>query len=296
MYASKQISVLNLNATGSHRIAYQEWPRLASPLQGEQQQAVLCMHGLTRNSHDFDFLAAKLVSDYQVLAPSMAGRGDSEWLPNKLNYHYGTYLADTMSLLDQLHLQSVLWVGTSMGGILGIMAASMYPGRVKALVLNDVGMKVPKEGLQRIAEYAGSKHTFASQEEAGIFLKEIFSSFGITDPAHWDHLIRHSLTRQNDGTYILACDPDILVPMAHQTEWFKMIQDVDLSLVWYGVRCPVLILRGEESDILTKEIADTMAAGKQNVTLVEFDGIGHAPALMNDQQTGIVAEWLKRLA
>lgn len=278
----------NLTGVGTHTIAYQDWNSETPGI------PVLCMHGLTRNGHDFDYLAKALSPGCRVIAPDMAGRGSSEWLGNKFDYHYGSYLADTIALLSHLNIKQVHWIGTSMGGILGMMTAGMYADIVKSLVLNDVGSMVPGAGLKRITSYAGSPQTFATKPEAETFLKEIFKTFGITSEEHWAHMIQYTLMQKSDGTYTFACDPDILLPLAHQTEWFKLIQDVDLSLVWQAVQCPVLVLRGAESDILTKATADEMAqsSGKK-VTLVEFQGVGHAPALLEDGQIGVVVDWLK---
>lgn len=284
----KHFSAPNLGGMGTHRIAYLDWNRETPGI------PVLCMHGLTRNGHDFDYLAKALSPGCRIIAPDMAGRGKSEWLGNKLDYHYGTYLADTMALLDHLGIKTVHWVGTSMGGILGMMAAGMYPERVKSLVLNDVGKLVPATGLKRISSYAGSAQQFTTKEEAESFLKDIFKTFGISSEDHWQHMLHYTLMQKADGTFTFACDPDILLPLAQQTDWFKMLQDVDLSFVWQSVACPVLLLRGAESDILLKSTADEMArdSGKK-VTLMEFQGVGHAPALLEDGQIGVVVDWLK---
>ncbi|MFO1241920.1 MAG: alpha/beta hydrolase [Rickettsiales bacterium] len=287
-YTERSFRASDLSGLGTHRLSYLDWNEASPGI------PVLCMHGLTRNSHDFDYIAKALSYEHRVIAVDTAGRGKSEWLANKLDYHYGTYLADAMALLDELHINEVIWIGTSMGGILGMMAAGMYPERIKALVLNDVGKLVPKEGLQRISTYAGKAHTFKTKQEAESYLKDIFRTFGISNEQQWAHLIQYSLMETPEG-YSFACDPDILLPLAHQTDWFKLMQDVDLSLIWQAVQCPVLLLRGKDSDILREDTAKEMAEDKgKNVTLIEFQGVGHAPALLDDGQISAVVDWLKK--
>ncbi|MBY0356300.1 MAG: alpha/beta hydrolase [Rickettsiales bacterium] len=255
------------------------------------QVPILCMHGLTRNGRDFEALAQALEPQHQVLCPDMAGRGGSDWLTTKLNYHYGTYLTDTMSLLTSQNITQVGWVGTSMGGILGMMAASASPTLVKWLVLNDVGSRIPAAALKRITDYAGSMQRFASREAGEAALRNIGQSFGLRNESEWQQFISATLEPTTDGHWQFACDPDILLPLKQQSADFSLLEDVDLSVFWEAITCPVLLLRGGDSDILPHDIAQAMAQ-RPNVTLVEFPAVGHAPALLSAEQILSVTRWI----
>ncbi len=271
----------------AHRIGYLDWP-------GDREDApvVFCVHGLTRNAHDFDFLAAGLLPDFRVISVDMAGRGYSDWLEDKSGYHYGTYVADCLALLDYLDLECVRWVGTSMGGIIGMTLAAGYPERVGRLVLGDIGSMIPAAAMERIVSYAGVRHVFESRAEAEEYLREVAQPFGIKDPMHWRRFLGYSIWEIEEDTFTLAYDPDILTPYREQTKNFREITDVNLMETWMKVECPVLLLRGETSDVLPKAVAGEMAK-RPNVSLVEFPGCGHAPALMEDEQVRRVAHWLR---
>ena len=271
---------------GKHLIAYQQWGSPVNP------RKAICVHGLSRNSHDFDYLAAAMSNQYHVICPDMAGRGKSEWLGDPAQYNYATYVADCIALMAHLNIGAAHWVGTSLGGIIGMMIASMYPGKITRLVLNDIGSAVAAEGLRRIASYAGKDAFFPTMEAAEARAKTIFEPFGITQPDHWAHLMRHSFVKNTDGTVSFAYDQRIIEPFRRDTENFTTIADIDLSVVWEGVSCPVLLIRGMKSDILRAETAQAMQKGKPNVQLIELPGIGHAPALMDANQIKMVAAWL----
>jgi pimeloyl-ACP methyl ester carboxylesterase len=255
------------------------------------QPPVLCVHGLTRNGQDFDALAQALEPTHRVLCPDVAGRGKSDWLTAKANYHYGTYLADLTALLASQNLTHVGWIGTSMGGILGLMAAATNPSLLRWLVLNDVGARIPGPALQRIAQYAGNMQRYASRAEAEAALRVIGRSFGLQTDEEWRQYMDATLEQAPDGHWQFACDPDILLPLKLQSEGFRQLTDVDLSAFWAAVTCPVLILRGADSDILPHDVAQAMAE-RPNVTLVEFSGVGHAPALLNAEQILTVTRWI----
>jgi pimeloyl-ACP methyl ester carboxylesterase len=266
-----------------HRLAYYEWGARENP------RVLLCVHGLTRNALDFAIFAARLCADWRVIAVDMPGRGKSEWLENGDEYNYSTYLADLAALLDHLAIDGVDWLGTSMGGIIGMMMAGFAPDRLRRLVLNDVGAWIPADGLRRILSYAGKLVHFASRTEAETALRAICAPYGIRQEANWRHLFASSLVEVDDGSVSLAYDPAIGRSLTAQPE----VHAIDLWPVWEAVQCPTLILRGEESDILTREIAETMRSQRPGVTLVEFPGIGHAPSLMEPDQMTPVEDWLR---
>lgn len=230
--------------------------------------------------------AAERNQTFRVLAPDIAGRGLSDPLPDPALYNNAAYLADLLALLEALHVGECDWIGTSMGGILGMMMAAAQPGRIRKLVLNDVGAKIPASGLRRIAAYAGKRMKFSTREEAEAALRTIYAPFVLETEAQWRHLFTYSLKELPDGGTGMAYDPAITQGLLG-TE----IADIDLSALWEAVTCPVLVLRGHDSDILEAETAHAMAA-RPNVELLEFPGIGHAPSLMREEEIRLVAEWL----
>ncbi len=254
----------------------------------ESDETVLCMHGLTRNSRDFDFLAEALLPRYRVVALDMPGRGGSDVLASALHYHYGTYLADTLSALSQLGMSRVHWVGTSMGGILGMMACAAAPGLVASMVLNDIGCLIPASGLSRILSYAGSGELYATRGEAEAALRRNCEPFGIVSEHHWQHLFTHSII-ERDGRFGFAYDANITALLPKD----KPVEDVNLWALMDSVKSvPTLLLRGEKSDILLRDTARAMQAQHPQLHFEELAGCGHAPALMDETQTALIKRWL----
>jgi pimeloyl-ACP methyl ester carboxylesterase len=266
---------------GFHRLAYVEWP---GP---DAAPTLLCVHGLTRNARDFDVLAAALSAHYRVICPDMPGRGQSEWLTDPADYNYAIYLADLAALIARLDVGTVDWVGTSMGGIIGMLFAALPGAPVRRLVINDVGALIPKEGLERIATYVGLDPSFPDLAALEAALRRGFASFGPLSDAQWRHLATYSARRKPDGSLGLAYDPKI-------ADAFKQgaIADVDLWQSWDAIKCPSFILRGAQSDILRRGDAEAMTQRGPRARLVEFPGIGHAPALMADDQIAVIRDFL----
>lgn len=258
---------------------------------GSGPNVIICAHGLSRNGQDFELLAQSLSGKYRVICPDMAGRGNSDWLTDKANYNYMTYILDVLALLKQLEIPQVDWVGTSMGGIMGMMLAAQQPLLIKRLVLNDVGSVVSSEGLKRIAGYVGTSKPFATREEATVYMHSTFASFGLSSDEEWQRMFETTFKQLADGTYSVRYDPDINKPFL-EAIGKGPITDVDLSAFWNAIFCPTLLLRGAESDILRRETAVRMQQSRPQVTLVEFPGIGHAPALFNAQQVKVITDWL----
>ena len=266
----------------THTIAYYDWGRRHNP------RVLLCVHGLTRNGNDFGVLAHALSDEYRVVCPDLPGRGRSDWLKTPGDYTYPVYLADINALLDHLGIDSVDWIGTSMGGILGMMMAGFFPNKVRRLVLNDIGAVIPVAGIHRIRAYVGKRTHFSSKAEAEQALRQIYAPFGIRDEAHWWHLFAHSMVTLDNGSVRLTYDPAIGASLTRPQE----TGDIDLWPVWEAVNCPVLLLRGAASDILTSETAEQMKRGKPDVTMVEVKGVGHAPSLMEASQISLIRHWL----
>jgi pimeloyl-ACP methyl ester carboxylesterase len=217
----------------------------------------------------------------------VVGRGRSDWLSHKADYSYPQYLADMNALLARSGADQVDWVGTSMGGLIGMLLAAQPGTPIRKLVMNDVGPFIPKAGLQRIAEYVGKPVRFAGLDEMERYVRLVAAPFGALTDAQWRHLTIHSARRLDSGDYVFAYDPGIAEPLKANLE-----DDVNLWPVWNAVRCPVLLLRGAESDVLTRADAEAMQNCGPRATLVEFAGIGHAPTLLAADQIKVVQDWL----
>ncbi|MDW7711065.1 MAG: alpha/beta hydrolase [Deferrisomatales bacterium] len=278
-------SLLGLGPHGFHRVAYHEWGDPANP------RVVVCVHGLTRNGRDFDVLASALAGLFRVACPDLPGRGQSEWLPHPAGYAYPVYLSDMVALLARLDGTAVDWVGTSLGGLLGMMLAAQPGTPLRRLVLNDVGPFLPKKSLRRIGEYVGADPRFADFRGLEGYLREVHAPFGPLTGEQWQHLAKHSARGLPDGTLALHYDPGIGAAFRASS-----LEDVDLWTVWDAVRCPVLVLRGAESDLLTRETAEEMARRGPRARVVELPGVGHAPALLEERQVETVRSWLSEVA
>lgn len=273
-----------LSPGGFHRMAYVEWGAR------EAARVTVCVHGLTRNGRDFDRLAARLAgAGRRVVCPDVVGRGESDWLAEASAYAYPQYLADMTVLLARLDVEAVDWVGTSMGGLIGMMLAAQAGTPVRRLVVNDVGPFIPKAALERLAGYVGTDPRFADLAEAGAYLRRVHAPFGALSDADWRHLAEISVQAAEGGGFRLRYDPRI-------GEAFRVgaLEDVDLWDVWDRIACPVLVLRGADSDLLLAETAAEMARRGPRARVVEIPGCGHAPALLDEAQTALVRDWLAR--
>ena len=275
-------------APGTHDLVFYDWGEINAP------RTVICVHGLTRNANDFDRLAAALAQHKRrVLTINIAGRGESAWLGDPAGYNYASYVADCLAIMDNFHLRGVEWIGTSMGGIIGMMLAAANPGRIRKLVLNDIGIRLSAEALQRIFTYVSSMPTrFASLAEGDAYLAENFKPFGITGTEFWADFVKTSFLPNEDGSFRYACDPAIATPLREATQNFTEVRDVNLADFWDKIDIPTLILRGAESDILSPETVRVMCSTNMRADAVTIEGVGHAPALMTDAQIRIVNGWL----
>ena len=281
-----QRDFLGLSPAGFHRIAYTSFES-RMPDGNRSAPPVVCVHGLTRNGRDFDMLADRLSETRHVVCPDVVGRGRSDWLPDPGFYGYRQYMSDMTTLIARLNAKTVDWVGTSMGGLIGMMVAASTGSPIRRLVINDVGPFIPAAALQRIGSYVGADPTFLANDALEVFLRHIHAPFGPLTDAQWHHLAQHSARPRGDGTIGLAYDPGIAAAFA-----MGEIIDVDLWPIWEAVSCPVLVIRGEDSDLLSPEVAGQMVERGHDVRLVEIPGCGHAPALMDDHQIEIVRGWL----
>jgi pimeloyl-ACP methyl ester carboxylesterase len=249
---------------------------------------VVCAHGITRQGRDFDALARAMVNDFQTIEIDMAGRGRSGWLADKKAYNFETYLRHVRALMDYRGVATMDWVGTSMGGVMGMLLAAEEDSPIRNLVINDTGPFISGAALEKIGTYIGANPRFANLQAASDYLREIHAGFGELSDADWSEMTIHSCVREADGSYVLHYDPAIADP-------FKgPIADVDLWAVYDRIQCPVLVLRGADSELLTAETAREMTERGPRAELVEFPGCGHAPALMNEEQISVVHDWLRR--
>jgi pimeloyl-ACP methyl ester carboxylesterase len=276
----KYLPALGLH--GFHRLAYTEWGDPENP------KVLLCVHGLTRNGRDFDDLARALAADWRVICPDMPGRGESEWLAVKSDYAIPTYLADCAALIARLDVEAVDWLGTSLGGIIGMSLAALPGSPIRRLIVNDIGPLLPAAGLRRIAGFVGADPRFADRTEALTFLKGAMTTFGIQGDAQWQHILAISTRPAEGGGLKLHYDPGL-----GQAFLGDDPKDIDFWATWDAIRGPVLTLRGEDSDILLAETAREMTTRGPKTKLVEFSGCGHAPALMAPEQIAVIENWLR---
>ena len=263
-------------------MAYVEWGDAANP------RVLVCAHGLTRTGRDFDELAAALAPHYRVICPDVAGRGESEWLRNPLEYQVPVYAADMVTLIARLNVEEVHWVGTSMGGLIGMTLACLPGSPVTRLVLNDVGPVVSGASLARIATYVGKAPKFPSLDAAELYVRTVSAPFGPHSDAQWRFLTEHVVRREADGQYRMHYDPALAVPFAQNNNG----KDMELWPYYDAIRCPVLVTRGAESDLLTHATAQAMRERGPKAKLVEFAGVGHAPTFMHADQIAAVKDFL----
>jgi pimeloyl-ACP methyl ester carboxylesterase len=276
----RSATLLNLGPHGFHRTRYAEWGDPHNP------RVVVCVHGLTRNGRDFDALGAALASHFRVLCPDVVGRGESDWLAHAADYGYPLYLSDMAALIARAGVDSVTWVGTSMGGLIGMMLAAHPRSPVHKLVVNDVGPLVPKAALERLAAYVGKAPPMRDLAELERYFRQVLAGFGALSDEQWRHMAATSARRNDDGTIAPAYDPAIGNAFAGE------LKDVVLWPVWDAIRCPTLVLRGAESDLLLAETAHEMTQRGPKAKLKVFDGCGHAPALMSKDQIEVVRDFL----
>ena len=270
------------SASGLHRMAYVEWGERDNP------DVLVCVHGLTRCSRDFDFLAAALAPRYRVVCPDVAGRGDSDWLRDPGEYEVPHYAADMVTLIARLDVESVHWVGTSLGGLIGMAIASLPGSPIARLVLNDVGPVLTAAALQRIGAYVGKWPPLPDMEAAVQFVRSTSETFGPHTDAEWRFLTEHVVRRNPDGSLRMHYDPALAAPYKAEIPQ----KDMELWNYYDPIHCPTLVLRGEESDLLTRDTAKQMAERGPRARLVEIPGVGHAPTLIHADQIAIVRDFL----
>ena len=280
--AMRSHKVYCIGPHGLHRMAYTEWGDPHNP------KVLLCVHGLTRNGRDFDMLAQALSDEYRVICPDIAGRGHSDWLTCKEDYILPVYVADIITLIARLNVETVHWVGTSMGGLIGMMIASQPLSPISRLVLNDVGPKITVAALRRIGKYVGDTPRFTSHQEAETYLREICAPFGPLTDAQWKHITTHSTRIEPDGALTMAYDPGIGETFRHT----PVLMDIDMWTIYDQITCPTLVLRGGNSDLLEYSTLKAMEQRGPHARTIQFPGVGHAPMLMARDQINAIRTFL----
>lgn len=284
-------------ANGQHRMGYWEWNATGNPA---HPHVVICVHGLSRQGRDFDTLARALSHHARVICPDVAGRGHSDWLADPMGYQIPQYAADMLMLLAQVHQRAPIatldWVGTSMGGLIGMAVAGQVglplPARVRRLVLNDVGPVIEWQALQRIGQYLGQLVRFDSLQQAADAMWTVSTSFGPHTPAQWLELSRSMVRPLPDGGVTLHYDPQIAVPFKGMTQASAVDAEAMLWHLYDHIKAQTLLVRGAQSDLLSRETAQAMALRGPRAHTIEFDGVGHAPTLVAADQVAAVTEFL----
>ena len=270
--------LLCLGPHGFYRLAYTRW--------GHGGRPVLCVHGLSRNGRDFDALAERLAAKGTVIAADMPGRGRSDWMADEADYGYPLYLGAVAALIGSLGAAEIDYVGTSMGGLIGMMLAAQPGSPIRRLVLNDVGPFLPKAALERIGSYVGQNPDFADRAELEAYMRRVAASFGTLTDRQWREMAAHSGRELPNGRLALHYDPAIARPFQGE------MTDVDLWPVYDRITCPTLVIRGGVSDLLRAETAAEMTRRGPRARLYEVPGVGHAPALLAADQIATIAEFL----
>jgi pimeloyl-ACP methyl ester carboxylesterase len=274
-----------LSPGGLHTMRYVQWgdPR--------NRRVLVCVHGLARTGRDFDRLARVLARDFRVVCPDVAGRGRSDWLRDPAHYQISQYAADIVTLIARLDVEQVAWLGTSMGGLIGIGLAGLPESPIKRLILNDVGPHLELAGLLRIGAYVGQSPRFETLAQAILYNKTIAAGFGMQDDAQWREITASALRPDGDG-FVLHYDPAIGVALRALTPELVRSGEQMLWLLYDRIACPTLLLRGETSDLLSPESAAQMAGRGPRPRLVTIPGVGHAPMFFDSTQIEIVRGFL----
>ncbi|QEY51293.1 alpha/beta fold hydrolase [Legionella longbeachae] len=274
--------VTGIDSQSFHNMTYYEWGDSNNP------EVLVCVHGLFRNARDFDDLAQVLSSNYRVICPDMVGRGLSDKVCNPKDYSTLTYISDITILLAQLGVRKIDYLGTSMGGIIGMVMAAMKNSPIKKLVLNDIGPFVDTKALQRIVAYGkeGSARSFETLGEVEAYLKKTYSSFDQLNPKQWQHLALCGVWQNPMKQYQLAYDPQIIENVILATQ-----NNAPQWALWSRIQCPILLLHASLSDVLSNDTVAKMQQLQTTLETVSIPGIGHPVSLMKKDEIELVKQW-----
>jgi pimeloyl-ACP methyl ester carboxylesterase len=283
-------SVLCSSPAGLHKMAYKEWGDPAN------DKVLVCVHGVTRVSDDFDHLARALCGHYRVVAPDVVGRGRSDRLRDPRHYTVHQYVADMVTLVARVTANNeagtVDWFGTSMGGLVGMILASLDGTPIRKLVINDIGPVLDKEAMGRIGDYIGQDLRFASFDEGATWVREVSQSFGEHTDGEWHKLAGDVLRQAPEGHWVRHYDLGLAEVFRSITAEGAEADEAALWVAFDAIRCPTLLVRGEQSDLLSRQTAQQMTARGPKPQLVEIAGVGHAPTFIHDDQIAIARKFL----
>jgi pimeloyl-ACP methyl ester carboxylesterase len=281
-------SVQCISPTGLHRVSYKEW---GDP---DNRRVLICSHGVTRVADDFDKLAQALCDAYRVVCPDTVGRGRSGRLRDPQHYRIPQYVSDMVTLIARVTRDEdqVDWFGTSMGGLIGMALASLPDNPVGKLVLNDIGPTLDPVAIQRIGDYIGQELRFPSFELAAKFVRDVSASFGEHTDAEWHKLASDVLRQDANGQWVRHYDMGLAQPFRCATPESAAADEAMLWAAYDAIGCPTLLIRGEQSDLLSRATAEAMAARGPRAQLVEIPGVGHAPTFLHDDQIALVRQFL----
>lgn len=276
-----------LDTQGLHRMAYWEWGDPAN------SKVLLCAHGLTRQGRDFDTFAQAMQDEFRVVCPDVVGRGQSDWLADSNAYQIQNYATDMVPLIARVNAKTLYWVGTSMGGLIGLVVSALKNSPVQRLVLNDISPALEPEAIKRIGEYVGAPVRWKTVEEAADALWQISQGFGPHTREQWLALTRPMLKPDGDG-FVPHYDPRLGEAFRAVTPEMTKAGEAMLWAMYDSLRCPTMLLRGAESDLLSPAVAKAMTERGPRAELRQFAGIGHAPMLTSPDQIAVVREFLLR--
>jgi len=286
MTQAKIQTVQCLSPVGLHTMAYKEWGDAQNP------RVLVCVHGVTRVADDFDGLAQELYKDYRVICPDVVGRGRSARLRDPRYYVVPQYVSDMVTLLARLNAEAVHWVGTSMGGLIGMGLASLPDTPIRKLVLNDIGPALNFSAIARIGSYIGQDMRFDTFDEAATYIRNISLPFGPHTEDEWRKLASDVLRQDQKGKWIRHYDLSLAIPFKAVTADAAQQADAMWWPAYDAITCPTLLTRGADSDLLSREVAHAMTKRGPKARLAEFAGVGHAPTFMHADQIAVVKEFL----
>ena len=284
LHAGDTFFVQCTNGDGSHRMAYHAWGDPSNP------KVLLCVHGLTRRGSDFNTLAQAMSKDYYVVCPDVVGRGDSDRLHNPMMYAVPQYVADMASLGNHLGVAHVDWFGTSMGGLIGMVYASMPNSPIRRMLINDVGPRIEPEAIKRLGSYVGQTFSFANRADALERLNAICASFGEHTPQEWE-IYNGPMLIQKNGLWEMHYDPDISVPFASVNPIMAKAGEMAMWHAFKQIHIPMLIVRGGNSDLLSAKTVAEMCKVNPYARSIEIPNVGHAPAFVKTEQIALAKEF-----
>lgn len=272
------------SSDGPYRMAYHAWGNPNNP------KVLVCVHGLTRRGSDFKTLAKAMSNDYYVVCPDVVGRGDSDRLKNPMLYAVPQYVSDMASLIKHLGVTQVDWFGTSMGGLIGMVYASMPNNPIRRMLINDVGPRIEPEAIKRLGSYVGQPFTFSNRADALQRLNEICASFGSHTPDEWE-IYNGPMLVQKDGLWVMHYDPDISVPFASVNPIMAKAGEMAMWHAFKQIHIPMLVVRGGDSDLLSAKTVAEMCKVNPYIRSIEIPGVGHAPAFVKSEQVALAKEF-----